>query len=353
VRSEQRYVPSSRKGGVDLGGARSTKRGSCNTPSTVACSPALRRGRPCRVGSALWDRRRGNRWTGQPERGARGGNASLGPIWVTVAITRSRWSAAFPANAATCFCSSTSASARSARFLPARALPLQLGNPLVAGIGQPPGRSALRRRPGQLPAFPRRAPRRQVGGVQPSRRSNAPTPPDVLQPSASRTIFRLYSTLNRRRRPSPHPRSPAQQRPAPCPHRSPIPDCLDSKLPGGHCLIHTGREGQALRNELRALGYVEGQNPRIDCAISSARAIACPVGRRADESEAGRHCCRCHGGHPCCDAGDSTTPIVMAASADAVGSGLVSVSARPGGNVTGVTIMLAEMTTKRLQPIKN
>ena len=32
-----------------------------------------------------------------------------------------------------------------------------------------------------------------------SRRSNAPTAPDVLHASASRTIFRLYSSVNRRR----------------------------------------------------------------------------------------------------------------------------------------------------------
>ena len=84
-------------------------------------------------------------------------------------------------------------------LLPARALTLQLGDPLVARIGHPPHGAALRRCPGQLPPFPRRAPRRQMGGVQPSRRNNAPTAPGVLQAPASRTIFRLYSTVNRRR----------------------------------------------------------------------------------------------------------------------------------------------------------
>jgi putative tryptophan/tyrosine transport system substrate-binding protein len=48
----------------------------------------------------------------------------------------------------------------------------------------------------------------------------------------------------------------------------------------------------------------------------------------------------------------STIPIVMASSADAVGSGLVTNLGRPGGNVTGVTIMLAEMSAKRLQLLK-
>jgi putative ABC transport system substrate-binding protein len=42
-------------------------------------------------------------------------------------------------------------------------------------------------------------------------------------------------------------------------------------------------------------------------------------------------------------------PIVMAMSADAVGSGIVTRLGRPGGNVTGVTIMLAETSAKQLQ----
>ncbi len=48
----------------------------------------------------------------------------------------------------------------------------------------------------------------------------------------------------------------------------------------------------------------------------------------------------------------STIPIVMASSADAVGIGPVTNRQRPEGNVTGVTMMLAEMSTKRLQLLK-
>jgi putative tryptophan/tyrosine transport system substrate-binding protein len=43
----------------------------------------------------------------------------------------------------------------------------------------------------------------------------------------------------------------------------------------------------------------------------------------------------------------------MASSADAVATGLVANLARPGGNVSGVTIMLAEMSAKRLQLLMN
>ncbi|HET6367635.1 MAG TPA: ABC transporter substrate-binding protein [Pseudomonadales bacterium] len=50
--------------------------------------------------------------------------------------------------------------------------------------------------------------------------------------------------------------------------------------------------------------------------------------------------------------GTSTVPIVMAIAADPVGSGLVSSLARPGGNVTGLSLMLPEISAKRLQLLK-
>lgn len=45
----------------------------------------------------------------------------------------------------------------------------------------------------------------------------------------------------------------------------------------------------------------------------------------------------------------TTIPIVMAASADAVATGLVGSLARPDGNVTGLTILGPEITAKRLE----
>src|SRR5262245_58925510 len=48
----------------------------------------------------------------------------------------------------------------------------------------------------------------------------------------------------------------------------------------------------------------------------------------------------------------STIPIVMALVADPVGSGLVANLAHPGQNVTGNTIMTPELSTKRLQLLK-
>src|SRR5207247_2356172 len=79
----------------------------------------------------------------------------------------------------------------------------------------------------------------------PSRRSNAPTAPGVLQPSAPLTIFRLYSTVNRRR--VAFATTSIADPPRACSHALiALQSCLalDTKLPGGHCLTHIGREGR-------------------------------------------------------------------------------------------------------------
>jgi putative ABC transport system substrate-binding protein len=49
----------------------------------------------------------------------------------------------------------------------------------------------------------------------------------------------------------------------------------------------------------------------------------------------------------------STIPIVMAAAGDPVGSGLVASLARPGGNVTGTSLMAPDLGGKRLELVKD
>src|SRR2546426_8903154 len=110
---------------------------------------------------------------------------------------------------------------------------------------------------------------------------------------------------------------------------------------------------QALRQRLRDLGYVEGQNLVIDWRYQLGQtnrlpALAAELVRLkpdvivADVTVAIRAAIQA----------TSTIPIVMASSADAVGTGLVTNLGRPGANVTGITIMLAEMSAKRLQLLK-
>ena len=110
---------------------------------------------------------------------------------------------------------------------------------------------------------------------------------------------------------------------------------------------------QALRQGLRTLGYVEGQNLAIDWRYVQGRDDRLPtlaaelVRLNVDlivtditlATRAAMHA-------------TSTIPIVMAISADAVGGGLVANLARPGGNVTGNSVMLAETSVKRLQLLK-
>jgi len=110
---------------------------------------------------------------------------------------------------------------------------------------------------------------------------------------------------------------------------------------------------QALLQGLRELGYVEGQNLVIDWRYqlggdNRLRGLAEELVRLkpdvivADVTVAIRAAMQA----------TSTIPIVMAISADALGTGLVSSLGHPGKNVTGVTIMLAEMSGKRLQLLK-
>ena len=49
----------------------------------------------------------------------------------------------------------------------------------------------------------------------------------------------------------------------------------------------------------------------------------------------------------------STIPIVLAASGDPVGNGLVGSLARPGGNITGMSLMTPELSAKRLELLKD
>jgi putative ABC transport system substrate-binding protein len=48
-----------------------------------------------------------------------------------------------------------------------------------------------------------------------------------------------------------------------------------------------------------------------------------------------------------------TTPIVMTVTGDPVGAGLVASLARPGGNITGLSVLAHELSGKRLQLLKD
>lgn len=108
-----------------------------------------------------------------------------------------------------------------------------------------------------------------------------------------------------------------------------------------------------LRAGLRELGYVEGENTVIEYRFADGDFDRLP--RLAAELVRLRVDVIVTFASPAVRAAKQATeivPIVMTASADAVATGLVASLARPGGNVTGLTILSPEMAVKRLELLK-
>jgi putative ABC transport system substrate-binding protein len=110
---------------------------------------------------------------------------------------------------------------------------------------------------------------------------------------------------------------------------------------------------ETFRQGLRDLGYVEGQNLVIEDRYAdgseerlrdlAGELVRLPVDVIVAEGtaavRAAQHATR-------------TIPIVMAGTADPVGQGLVASLAQPGGNITGLSFLGAELPGKRLEILK-
>jgi ABC-type uncharacterized transport system substrate-binding protein len=109
----------------------------------------------------------------------------------------------------------------------------------------------------------------------------------------------------------------------------------------------------AFRQGLRELGYKEGQNLEIVYRSSDGRdqrfpGLASELVRLQVDLILTR-------GTPAALAAKSATrtiPVVMAASGDPVGSGLVASLGRPGGNVTGLSLYNVEIYAKRVELLR-
>jgi len=110
---------------------------------------------------------------------------------------------------------------------------------------------------------------------------------------------------------------------------------------------------EAFRQGLRDLGYVEGQTIAIEyrwaegsptpLPLLAAELVQLKVDVIVTQGEVATRTVK---------EATSTIPVVMATSGDAVEAGLVASLARPGGNVTGLSVMAPDMTGKRLQLLK-
>src|SRR5215467_439487 len=109
----------------------------------------------------------------------------------------------------------------------------------------------------------------------------------------------------------------------------------------------------ALRAGLRQLGYFEGQNLVIEYRSADGRDDRFPG--LARELLALKVDVIVTRGTPAAKAvknATSTVPVVMTASGDPVGVGLVTSLARPGGNITGLSAIVGELSPKRLELIR-
>jgi putative ABC transport system substrate-binding protein len=110
---------------------------------------------------------------------------------------------------------------------------------------------------------------------------------------------------------------------------------------------------EAFRDQLRILGYVEGRNLSIEYRWAGEKDELLP-GMAAELVRLKVDVIVTHAGLPPVAAkrATSTIPIVIAAAADPVGQGLVASLARPGGNVTGLSMQSTDSAGKRLQLLR-
>ena len=121
----------------------------------------------------------------------------------------------------------------------------------------------------------------------------------------------------------------------------------------GFIVIGASANLNAFLQELRELGYVDGQNIAVEVRAANSKIERFPalaselVGLKVDvivaaNSLAGR----------AAQQATTTIPIVVLNMGDPVADGLVANLARPGGNITGLTLLGPQLVPKRLGLLK-
>jgi ABC-type uncharacterized transport system substrate-binding protein len=123
--------------------------------------------------------------------------------------------------------------------------------------------------------------------------------------------------------------------------------------PGSSSDSFRQRRFEAFRQGLRELGYVEGRNIALEPRWAEGEYARYPA-LAADLVRLKAHVIVAVGGTATKAAQQvtKTTPIVMSVVIDPLGSGLVASLARPGGNVTGITVMASDIVGKQLELLK-
>ena len=126
----------------------------------------------------------------------------------------------------------------------------------------------------------------------------------------------------------------------------------------GYLALNTAGIGKdvliAFRQTMRELGWIEGQNIVIEIRFADGEVDRLPalvnellllnVDLIVTTSSAATRASQ---------SATTTVPIVMLASADAVGEGFISSLARPGGNITGMTLLAGpEIASKQLELLR-
>ena len=104
---------------------------------------------------------------------------------------------------------------------------------------------------------------------------------------------------------------------------------------------------------LRELGYVEGKNIAIEWRFADGKPDRV-AGFAAELVRLNPELIVCHStpAAKTLQAATRTIPIVMGSAADPVGSGLVASLARPGGNMTGLSVISVDISPKQIELLR-
>jgi len=130
-----------------------------------------------------------------------------------------------------------------------------------------------------------------------------------------------------------------------------------AKVPRLGVLLYSTPEADpnvaAFRQSMRDLGYIEGQNLSIEYRFASGKPERL-MELAVELAKLNPDVIFALGGDvvPAAQKATKTIPIVMWGSNDPVQAGIVASLAHPGGNTTGITLILDELAGKRLELLK-